>query len=237
MTTGGVADTGQVGHSSPRPLGVNLGDVASLFPLPLIEHSSDPGRGSCGRHSQQRRCRAARLTDDANDSLRALNWLAGKGEPGPGPLSDLHRRVHASVLAAVSDYMPESAIPSRQAAFSQLLRGRSVYAGSTNPNLATFTSVSRVSLPPDLADAPCLEDLLPPHLRHLVSGSVQRLLRSDAEFKEMCEKSPLPEPYWDVAVRGSRRRYVQLMRALIRIGLVRVLPGGSGKEREREYFS
>ena len=134
-------------------------------------------------------------------------------------------------------HQPLAAIPSTQAAFDGLLRWRSVYSDSSaNPFLATFTSTARVSLPKSILDAPYLKDVAPPHLRDLVNGPVQRMLRSEEEYDALVTRAPLPEPYWDVALRRNRRRHLQLMRSLIRIGLVVALPGNTGQERVSMFF-
>ena len=58
----------------------------------------------------------------------------------------LQQEAHARVQQCVGAYEPDDAIPSPQAAFHELLRGRDLYDGSSaNPNLATFTSVARIS--------------------------------------------------------------------------------------------
>ena len=100
-------------------------------------------------------------------------------------------------MAAHADmHQPPAAIPSAQAAFDGLLCGRSVYSDSSaNPFLATFTSTARVSLPKSIHDAPYLRDVAPPHLRDLVNGPVQRMLRSEEEYAALVTRAPLPEPY------------------------------------------
>jgi len=65
---------------------------------------------------------------------------------------------------------------------------------------------------------------------------MERMLRDDSEFKNMTTETPAPEPYWDPVLRRSRRRYIQFMRALLRCGLVKALPGGAGRERASIFF-
>ena len=79
--------------------------------------------------------------------------------------------------------------------------------------------------------APFLDSVLPEHLQSWVDLPMKRLLRDSSEFEELFPPGALPEPYWDPVLLHSRRKYLQLMRALVRCGLVRALPGGSALER------
>lgn len=59
---------------------------------------------------------------------------------------------------------------------------------------------------------------------------MERMLRSSDELKG----EQLVEPHWGARLKGCRRTYLRFMRALIRKGMIVVVPGGHSKERERE---
>ena len=72
---------GQAALQKVGSLGVELGDVTGLFPIPLLlrlpdsqsDHSASPCRGLAAEH----------LLVDSNLALEALTWLAGFREPPP----------------------------------------------------------------------------------------------------------------------------------------------------------
>ena len=58
------------------------------------------------------------------------------------------------------------AIPSQQAAFRELLRGRGVYSDDIGrANLSSFSKVSEVSLPKSLVGAPFVDQAVPDDTR------------------------------------------------------------------------
>ena len=62
------------------------------------------------------------------------------------------------------------------------------------------------------------------------------MLRDGLEFKQLELQGSVPEPYWDPVHRGMRRERLQLMRSILRSGLVRALLAGRGKERASPFF-
>ena len=54
------------------------------------------------------------------------------------------------------------------------------------------------------------------------------MLSAPSEFSAL--KDEAPPCYWDVRLRTSRRTYLQLMRHLVQIGLVRYVPKGRARE-------
>ena len=102
-------------------------------------------------------------------------------------------------------------------------------AGASNPNLATFTSVARVSIYSEGPPA-FLCEILPPQFDPLVEESLLRVLRS------MPAETSMFEHFWDSTPKKRRRKYVQFMRALLRLGLVRIAVL-SPKAQEREGAS
>ena len=241
MSSEPAVGAGATGGGSAAPLGVAFGSGSRIFPLPQVVRPEVVGLSS-GGHAVQRRRRACRQRDEVNDALFSLNWLAGFREP-PGDTADigsaptvLQEEVQARVRRRAAALIPDDVIPPPQTAFHELLRGRDMYNMSTaNPNLATFTSVAGISIPSDLSGSPFLDDVLPARLQPWVDGPLQRLVRDPSEFDPEFEAS-LPAPYWDMALKRSHRKFIRLMRALLRIGLVRALPRGAALESAGLFF-
>ena len=127
-----------------------------LFPIPLSPAPAVPsGRG---RQASGLRGHLRRLNADVNATVKALNWMAGdrhQAEYGP-PRTPEQASVHARIRGRISSLLTSDvAIPSRRAAFLELLHGRAVYdAEPGGHNLASFSNVASVSLPDSLVGAP-----------------------------------------------------------------------------------
>ena len=128
----------------------------SLFPLPSV-HELGPrpqGREQVRAWLSDKRCE-----DDLNAFISSLNWCSGSKTPFatdlvPTPRQDL---VIARVRELVHQSLPMVAIPGQRAAFLKLLRGRGVYdARDDGHSLASFRSVSSISLPTTTAGSPAL---------------------------------------------------------------------------------
>ena len=135
-----------------------------LFPIPLSPVPTVPsGRG---RQASSLRCHLRRLNADVNATVKALNWMAGDRHPpeyGP-PRTQEQASVHARVRERISSLLDSDvAIPSRRAAFLELLHGRAVYdAEPGGHNLASFSNVAAVSLPDSLEGAPLVHEVVGP---------------------------------------------------------------------------
>ena len=131
-----------------------------------------------GRRSQQRVARRQRQSDDVQGAIRSLNWLwraqtantAAHDEAEPTGASCVQALGLVRVKCHVMDAVREPAErPSPQAAFAELLRGRSVYndhSGLSGISVARYSHVSNVSLPESFDGCPPLRELLPECERH-----------------------------------------------------------------------
>ena len=136
------------------------------------------------------------------------------------------------MASGVDDFMDYDAIPKQQEAFRALLRGRSVYdTTATGLSLASFSSVSSVSLPATTAGAPALIDIAPSEALHYMDRKLQRMLRPAADYDRLVAENPV-KPYWDRTLAGCRRKYTRFVRALYRNGLVRFV-GPAACQRAR----
>ena len=116
--------------------------------------------------------------------------------------------------------LPTFAIPGQRAAFLKLLRGRVVYDSRDGGlSLASFRSVSRISLPAFTAGSPRVETVVTGETRQYFENGIERMLRSRHEISEMKEHWGIT-PYMDKMLASNRRRYLQLVRALLKRDLV-----------------
>ena len=127
----------------------------------------------------------------------------------------IQAEVEARVSAAVDDFSDYDAIPKQQESFRSLLRGRSVYdPDSAGLSIASYTSVSSVSMQASTASAPLLTDVAPDEALHFMSRRLQRMLRPTAEYERLVAETPV-KPYWDRTLRANRRKYVRFVRSLL----------------------
>ena len=198
----------------------------TLFPIPRIA-VPPPARGARGRGGLRR---ARWLARETNDAIDALNWFSGHTSPSfRTPTAEqrgAQTRTEGAVHRAWSSF---SAHPTPAAAFSELLRGRSVYdMAAARVNVAPFTTLESLSLPSSLDGVPELADALPEEERHYVRGGLEHMLSAPNEFNARDDEAP--PCYWDVRLRTSRLTFLQLMRHLVQIGLVRCVPKGRARE-------
>ena len=206
-------------------------EMLLVHPLPLL-----PQPDRRGRKGRQ----ARRHVQECNDAIQGLNWYAGYGYGLPHPCSapnSLQKLAVARVEKLVRAQPPPSETPSEQAAFLELLRGRSVYAtgAETGLSLAAFRSPSQVSMPQDVHGAPRVEDLASDGEHYLGKG-LQRMLRPASDADIVQEELLHIRPYVDPALLRSRHKYIALVRRLVATGLFIYLLDGDVKERSGIFF-
>ncbi|CAK0882805.1 unnamed protein product, partial [Prorocentrum cordatum] len=102
--------------------------------------------------------------------------------------------------------------------------------------LASFSNVSSVSLPDSLVGAPSVQEVVGPEASQFLEQNYELMLRTSTDFLERQESLPSITPYWDPVLSRSRRKFLRLMRALLRVGLVTLLPAGSAQEHVGMFF-
>ena len=124
-------------------------------------------------------------------------WFAGRAPPPHTTASSststcLKDQVYARVKEAIHDLPSTDAIPGQQAALRELLHGRVVYSdsGVAGTSLASYSCVSKGSLPSSLASAPFLDEVMPSKALHFLSDSMERMLRPEEEFKDLQLEGP-----------------------------------------------
>ena len=196
-----------------------------------------------GSRARQRRNRAQHRTDDVNRACAAVNWLAGIREPPSKPeaahrgFSDAHLGLYARISESLAGHTAcgeeDTAIPEKEAALRDVLRGRGLYEASGDINLATFTKMSAVSLPDSVWDAPMLDSITVGTEAHqpTCEGNAERMLKCDSEL-DACGITP----YWDVVLRTNRKKRLALYKDLMRCGLVVPAPAGTAVEQLGNVF-
>ena len=129
----------------------------------------------------------------------------------------------ARVRELVDRSLPTFAIPGQRVAFLKLLRRRGVYdTRDGGLSLASFRSVSKISLPATTAGCLRVDAVVTGEtLQHLENG-IERTLRSRQETSEMKERLGIT-PHMDKTLASDRRRYLQLARDLLTRDLVTLI--------------
>ena len=156
----------------------------SLLPLPL-------GPRPQGRKRMRAWMCDKRREEDVNALVSSLHWCAGSRAPIALDSVTTPRQnlVIARVRELVDRSLPTFAIPGQRAAFLKLLRGRGVYdARDGRLSLASFRSVSRISLPATTVGSPPVETVVTSETRQYFENGMERMLRSRHEVSEMKER-------------------------------------------------
>ncbi len=215
--------------------GTTFAPLSNPFPLKVLPEGGPLGKLSS--RTRQRRARARHLDTDTSEALHAINWFAGSKDLDKTGTCDLLSRafdqpeLYSRMRESVSEQTDGAAIPGQQAAFNELLHGRSIYSadGTGGINLASYSTPQKVSLPTSTRDAPRLSSLVQgtAAAHFYEEGTVERMLRPQSELDaEPC----LITPFWDVVLRHSRRKRIRFYRHLLRIGLLDVAPRGTAVE-------
>ncbi|CAK0907840.1 unnamed protein product [Prorocentrum cordatum] len=81
-----------------------------------------------------------------------------------------------------------------------------------------------------------LTEVVGPDASQYLEQKYERMLRPSSDFLERQESLSPINPYWDPVLARSRRKFLRLMRALLRVGLVTLLPAGSSPEQVGMFF-
>ena len=113
--------------------------------------------------------RDQRREEDINALISSLHWCCGSRVPFA---SD-------SVTELVDRSLPTFAIPGQRVAFLKLLRGRGVYdTRDGGLSLASFRSVSKISMPTTTAGSHRVETVVTGETHQYLENGMERLLRS-----------------------------------------------------------
>ena len=130
--------------------------------------------------------RCAHGEEDVNTLISDLIWCSGSTAPfavdsAPTPRQDL---VIARVRELVDRSLPTFAIPGQRVAFLKLLRGRGVYdTRDGGLSLASFRSVSKISLPATTEGCPRVDAVVTGETRQYLENGIERTLRAGKKFR------------------------------------------------------
>ena len=184
-----------------------------LFPLPKF--ACPPAKWGVSRTVSKRRSRIQRMTENVNQVIDSLNWMAGCKDSSPIPLSSMQEDVLARLEGLVFDQKPSANVPNNEEALRELLKGGTPYDfGSSHETLASYQS-ELVSIPDSVIHCPRLEDVLPPDdLRYLEEKSELML----GPIENADEGRSAVVPYWDPKLRFNKKEYNKLVQRLHEIG-------------------
>ena len=105
----------------------------------------------------------------------------------------------------------------------KLLRGRGVYdTRDGGLSLASFRSVSKISMPTTTAGSLRVETVVTGETRQYLENGMERTLRSRQDISEVKERLVII-PYMDRTLASNRRRYLQLVRDLLKRNMVNLI--------------
>ena len=166
--------------------------------------------------------RDKRREEDVNALISSLNWCSGSRAPFAADSVPTLRQdlVTARVRESVDRSLPTFTIPGQRVAFLKLLRGRDVYdTRDGGLSLANFRSVP---MPETTAGSPRIETVVTDETRQYLENGMERMLRSRQEFSEMKERLKII-PFMNKTLASNRRRYLQLVRALLKRDMVTLI--------------
>ena len=113
----------------------------------------------------------------------------------------------------------------------KLLRGRGVYdTRDGGLSLASFRSVSKISMPTTTAGSLRVETVVTGETRQYLENGMERTLRSRQDISEVKERLVII-PYMDRTLASNRRRYLQLVRDLLKRNMVNLIEAKEVRER------
>ena len=170
-------------------------------------------RGS--RRSNQRALRRRQQAIKSTEAVESLNWLWGQRAPSNSEVTP--NPMQAEVLGRVNflsglchEKGSLTQIPRLEAAFSELLQGRSEYS-SDQPTTLAACVLERISLPQSLEGAPAVEDILSEEARRFLQSPEQMLREESTDLSDF-------QPYWDPLLRGSTKTYKKFIKMLHKAG-------------------
>ena len=221
MISLGSGEVAAPGPSAEAATGDECEVGAQLYPLPPMKRlAHEASRSLCPSEKRG-------VLRDCEQGIASLNWLAGASRrPFSGRASvatqsrvhRLHQEVHHDVERAALSWCGGGAGISAQAATTKLLRGRGVYSEPASAGMVSLDPKT-LSVPSSVVGAPTVFDVAPSNESDLLRNFETRMLRSPEEVALINQQIGEPRFYVDPALK-SRRRYVQFIRKLWRVGLV-----------------
>ena len=189
-----------------------------VFPLPRSSTTSCGAKVSRG--TRQRINAEAAVQRRVDEVTRGLNWMSGRhGTPKQSGWSSAQLEVKELVETRVRRRGGPGTAEPGEAVLRAMTKGRSDYGGANLGAAVARYRLSEVSLPDDVRDAPFLRQLCTDKARDFLDTYRDSMLRPQAEYDAL-DSSVFVEPYMDPILRGSRRKYKELLSDLDRRGLI-----------------
>ena len=181
-------------HFSRRDLGAQR----ELFHLPMLDPPLPVERVSLpkGRRVRQRILSSHRLVDEANDTIRSLNWCYGGAAKGNHKLTAAQQEAHRHILSVHRCQEPPPSDLSAQAAIIKLLGGVSDYGGGQSVVAACDETL--ISIPSAGSNPTQLSSLVSwrVSLRSVSYVSVRRCCTMKRRGGEFVKSSPISSLIW-----------------------------------------
>ena len=206
-----------------RPLGPrDFAAPRDLLPLPHVaprDRWHGPRHG--GRRLSQRVARAARLHDDVNQTIDALNWCFGCSSPSTSEPTAAQAEAIAHLFEVHRSEAPPAPDNTAQAAVEELLGGFANY-GMASCAVAPYDE-ALVSIPSPGSSPTPLESVLPDDARECLMRFGDRMLLDDTSWGEITqnEEAVHIKPYMDERLKGDAALYASFVAQLLEAGLVR----------------
>ena len=209
-----------------RIMALVSGGGADIFPLPLLPLPTATHTRS--RRQSQRIVRSGRITTAVNECVWSLNYLYGSTRPVASYPSAARDSCMNRIVEAVESCKPPPSVEEPEAAFQVLLGSKAIPYGGDEPSGVASFELESLSLPSS-AGGCCLLDVLEGEDRIDLQGFESKLLLSDCDFKQVCDRDGRANTYTDPKLKDDYSLYVQFINELKDRKMLRF--GGSCKER------
>ena len=221
-------DTGSAGSPAVDAL------LPQLFPL---FHRWVPDRPAVWQCNGVRRPRGdVKLYNEVVDGLNSYSGRS-TGACSPPGAEEFTVLAESRLSDVLRQQRAPADTPCPAAAFRELLRGRDAYASqaSGGQNIAPFRSAKLISMPDDVRDAPAVADLVSDADFYLGNG-LERMLRPESEHVARDSELAGIRPHVDPSLLRSRRKYLAVVRRLLKSGLFRLIHAADRKEDVGIFF-
>ena len=190
-----------------------------LFPLKLLP-ALEGARAKLSRGVAQKVGKQVSIREEVNSTIDSLNWLAGTGSVGTGPLSAVQAAAVEHIEFVVRNASPHAAMQTTEEACHALLGTGLPYGGDDAAHLAQYDP-TLLSVPQVGAKPVKLAEHLPEPARKFLVHFEEHLLVSDEEWGHITEAGGHQKIFTDPKLKHSPSRYFDFIERLFQAGLLR----------------
>ena len=189
-----------------------------IFPLPRSQATSSASHLSRG--TRQRVNGELAIAQRVDEVARGLTWMSGRrGESGGPGWSSAQLEVRELAERRIRRRGRPPNTESGEQILHAMTKGRSDYSGTSLGTPVAPYRLSEVSFPDNVKLAPFLRTLCSPKAVEYLSTYSTSMLRPQEEYDAL-DVDVFVEPYMGPVLRGSRRKYKELVSDLDRRGLI-----------------